>query len=264
MAAIGALRALRFRTVRGFDALSGTQDLGTGLQIAALGGPSLHSDDGRRDVFLSGSLFWGVGGSRSFVRMLLVAEGRRFRDTQAWQDVVANGRLTWYVRPGEFRTRTLTVEYSAIRHLAFPLQLTFRDHEGGLHGHADARLAGGTRAIARLEDRWVFRPFGPTAADVATAWFAEAGALWPGDVPYGRSSGLRGAVGVSLLGAYPAGGKRTYRVDLAVPVSSSAGAKWELRLTSADRTRVLWQEPGDVARARAGAVPANLLGWLPR
>lgn len=88
--------------------------------------------------------------------------------------------------------------------------------------------------------------------------------MWAGDVPYGRGSGLHGAAGISLLGAYPFGGKRTYRVDFALPLSPAGGAKFEVRFSSADRTRMLWQEPGDVARARAGAVPSNLLSWLPR
>jgi hypothetical protein len=263
LAALAGVRAVRFMPVRGFDALDATQDIGRGFQLDALAGPAIRGTTGS-DVFISGNAYWGEGNQRSFVQVRAVAEGRTGSgDSGAWKGVVANGRLAWYTRPSPTRTLTTTVELSALRNLGFPVQLTFRDGEGGLRGHADARFAGGTRAVARLEERRVFQPYG-TFADIALGAFVEAGQIWAGDVPYGSGSGVRGAAGLSVLGAYPSGGKRTYRVDFAMPFSVTGGAKFEVRFSSADRTRMLWQEPGDVARSRAGAVPANLLSWLPR
>ncbi len=264
LAALGGFRAVRFVTAQGFDALDATQDIGRGAQLDALAGPSLSGFSLTRDVFLSGNVYLGAGDERSFLQFRAAAEGQtNAADSGPWHGVVMNGRLTWYERPSSSRTRTASVELSALRNLGFPIQLTFRDGEGGLRGHSVATFAGGTRAVARLEDRRVFRWFG-AIADVALGGFVEAGQLWAGDVPYGSRSGVRGAAGLSVLGAYPSGGKRTYRVDFAVPFSRDGGAKFEVRFSSSDRTRMLWQEPGDVARARAGAVPANLLSWLPR
>jgi len=83
-----------------------------------------------------------------------------------------------------------------------------------------------------------------------------------GDAPYGTSTPVRAALGLSLLGAYPSGGKRTYRIDLAVPLNPAPGAsKFEVRLSSVDRTRGIWREPRDVASLRTGAMPATLLKW---
>jgi hypothetical protein len=51
-------------------------------------------------------------------------------------------------------------------------------------------------------------------------------------------------------------------VDLAVPINPErGGARVELRFGSTDRTRLLWLEPNDVARARTGAVPVSLMKW---
>ncbi len=264
LAALGGMRAIRFVAARGFDALDATQDIGRGVQLDALVGPAIRGVNSSSDVFLSGNIYWGEGNARSFIQLRAAGEGRTGSGPSgAWQAVVANSRVTWYTRPSSTRTRTASVELSALRNLGFPVQLTFRDGEGGLRGYASATYAGGTRAVTRYEERLVLRPYG-TFADVALGAFAEAGQLWAGDVPYGSGSGVRGAAGLSLLGAYPSGGKRTYRVDFAVPFSRDGGAKFEVRFSSSDRTRMLWQEPGDVARARAGAVPANLLSWLPR
>ena len=101
-------------------------------------------------------------------------------------------------------------------------------------------------------------------ADWAVALFANAGKIWAGDVPYGTNSALRAAVGVSLLSAFPAGGKRLYRVDIAIPVNPD-GAKFELRFSSSDETHSIWRQPNDLAIAHSAAALQNLGGgWSPR
>ena len=113
----------------------------------------------------------------------------------------------------------------------------------------------------RLEERKLISLF-PTRIDFAIAGFVDAGKIWAGDVPFGTTSVVRSSVGFSLLGGYPAGGKRTNRVDFAVPINPESGrARFELRFSSYDHTRLLWIEPRDVAGARTGAVPANLMKW---
>ncbi|MHB1862465.1 MAG: BamA/TamA family outer membrane protein [Gemmatimonadaceae bacterium] len=264
LTAIGGLRALRFVTVRGFDALTATQDVGRGVQFAAMAGPSMFSSTLNSDIFLSADVYAGLGGSHSFATVRFNGEGRADRASHRWDGVVGNGRLAWYAKPVDLTTQVVSLDFSAIQHLAFPLQLTFRDHDGGLPGYPNATFAGGRRAVVRVEERRLLRPLTPRA-DVAVGAFVDAGKLWAGDVPYGVTTGVHTAVGVSLLSAVPAGGKRTYRLDLAVPLNRPpGGARWELRFSSADRSQLLWQEPGDVARARAGAAPSNLLSWSPR
>ena len=261
MAAVGGLRALRFITAHGFDALSAEQDMGVGVQVDLLGGPSLQASARAADIFVAGDFYAGYGDTASFFVVRALAEARRDRMTQRWDGVVASGRLAWYGKPSSERTHKVNIELSQVRQLVFPMQLTFRDPDGGLPGFGNSPSAGGQRLIAHVEERRLLGTFG-TRADMAVGLFATAGKLWAGDVPYGRTTPVRASAGITLLGAYPAGGKRTYRVDLAVPINPErGGARVELRFGSADRTRLLWLEPNDVARARTGAVPVSLLKW---
>jgi hypothetical protein len=264
LTAIGGLRALRFETVSGFDALTAAQDVGTGVQFGALAGPSMFASTLKSDIFMSGDVYAGLGSPTSFFMLHYTAEGRADRATHRWDGFVGNGRLAWYAQPVEAYTQIVSLETSAIQHLAFPFQLTFQDHDGGLRGYPNATFAGGRRAVMRVEERRLL-PAVNKRADLAIGAFVDAGKLWAGDVPYGVTTSVRTSVGISLLSAIPAGGKRTYRLDIAVPLNRPpGGARWELRFSSADRTQLLWREPADIARARAGAVPANLLSWSAR
>lgn len=261
IAAIGGLRSLRFTTVRGFDALTAEQDMGIGVQFDVLAGSNVLTPAHAGDVFLATDLYAGAGGSGSFIVARVLAEARGVKASHRWEGVVASGRLAWYGNASGVRAHIASIDLSTLQHLVFPMQLTFRDADGGLPGFGDATWAGGQRLVARIEERRNLRTFG-SRADFAVSVFAAAGKLWAGDVPYGRTTAVHSSAGISLLGAYPAGGKRTYRVDLAVPFNPEpGGAHLELRFSSTDRTRLLWLEPNDVARARTGAVPVSLMKW---
>ncbi len=255
-------RALKFTTVRAFDVIAAEQDVGRGMQVGVFAGPSIWESQHGHDYLLSGDLYAGIGGPASFLEMRFLGEGRADQLSQRWDGVVGFGKMVWYVKPSDAETRVATLELSQVQHLVFPLQLSFWDHEGGLWGFPDALTVGGQRAILRLEERHVIRLI-TRRADWAIAGFANAGKIWAGDVPYGSNSPVRAAVGVSLLAAYPAGGKRTYRVDFAVPVNPD-GAKFEIRFSSADETRSIWRQPNDLAVAHSGAVLQNLGSWSPR
>ncbi|HVT38235.1 MAG TPA: hypothetical protein VHE78_04285, partial [Gemmatimonadaceae bacterium] len=259
--AIAGLRALRFVTVRRFDAPTAQQDVGVGVQFGLMAGPSIWASRNESDFFLAGDLYAGLGDEQSFFAARLQGEARGNHQTHSWDGLVSSARFAWYSTPSDARTQVLSLEASTVQHLTFPLQLTFSDAEAGLPGFPDARFAGGQRVIARVEERRLIRVL-PRRLDFAIATFADAGKLWAGDVPYGTSTGVHGSVGLSLLGAYPAGGKRTMRVDFAVPINPPrGGARFELRFSDTDHTRLTWFEPRDVARARTGAVPANLMRW---
>ena len=150
---------------------------------------------------------------------------------------------------------------AVVQRLAFPAQLTFRDPEDGLLGFPDSRSAGGRRVVARVEERVLTSLLRPRA-DIALAGFVDAGRLWAGDVPYGSTTLVRGSAGFSVMGAYPSGGKRLYRVDFAIPLNPEpAGARFAVRVSVADRTGRFWREPRDVARARIGTAPTDLSRW---
>lgn len=261
VAAIGGLRSLRFTTVRGFDALTAEQDMGIGVQFDLLLGSSVLAPARGRDAFVATDIYAGAGSARSFVVVRALAEASSVSDAHGFGGLVASGRLAWYGNPSDMRSRRASINVSAVQDLGFPLQLSFRDDDGGLPGFGGATYAGGQRIVARVEERRLLRTFG-SRADFAVSAFAAAGKLWAGDVPYGRTTQVHGSAGISLLGSYPAGGKRTYRVDLAVPFNPERGGSHvELRFSATDRTRLLWLEPSDVARARTGAVPASLMKW---
>jgi hypothetical protein len=261
VAGIAGLRSLRFLTVAGFDALRARQDVGIGVQFDVLAGPSIRADRDSADMFVAADLYAGTGDASSFFDARVLAEGRGNRQTHRWDGIVGSARLAWYSQPTDRLTQVVSLEAATVHHLAFPLQLTFRDVDGGIPGFPDATFAGGQRVVARIDERRLIGFFSKRF-DFAVAAFADAGKLWAGDVPYGTTTGVEASVGVSLLGGYPAGGKRINRVDFAMPINPQSGrARFELRFSSFDHTRLLWQEPNDVARARTGAVPANLMKW---
>ena len=261
VALAGGLRKIRFTTVSGFDALTASQDMATGIQVGILAGPSIAVTRGLGDVFVSGELYSGVGDTSRFAEFRLSMEGSANQSTQGWQGLVISTKLALHERRSSRHTQTVNVEFSAIQHLFFPLNLSFEDHEGGLRGFQRSGLSGGRRAVLRLEDRWILPV--TRRADFAIAGFSDIGQLWAGDAPYGVDSKINGSVGLSLLAAYPSGGKRLYRIDLAVPVVGDRASRFEVRFSLSDRTRMFWREPNDIAIARTGAVPRNIGGWTP-
>lgn len=260
LAAIGGLRALRFITVSGFDALTAAQDMGVGVQLNVLAGSSILAPAHEGDIFLAGDLYAGMGGPASFGMVRALAEARGVHRTHRWDGVVVSGRLAWYRNLTGVRAHLASLDIAGVQHLAFPAQLTFGDPEGGLPGFGGSSDAGSQRLVARLEERRLVNTFG-SRADAAVGLFITAGRLLAGDVPFGRTTPIRTAAGITLLGASP-GGKRTFRADLAFPLNAGPGeSRFELRVSSTDRTRLLWREPADVARVRTGAVPASLMKW---
>ena len=263
LAAIAGIRSVRFVTVRGFDALTGSQDMASGIQFVTIVGPNIQSARSPRNMFVSGDLYGGFGDGRSFVEARLIAEGGFGFDGTS-SDVAASGKIVWYDRPTLSRLSTVSFELSGVQRVAFPLQLSLEDHSGGIRGYGSENFVGGQRAVARAEERWLL-PWLGSRADVAVAGFAEAGKLWAGDVPYGATTGLRSVVGLSLLGTYPSGGKRTYRVDFAFPLNRNGNtSRFEIRMSSGDFSRAFWREPDDIARARTFAFPVSPLALRPR
>ena len=258
----GGIRALKFITVRGVDALTAAQDVGRGVEFGLFAGPSISESQHMQDYFLSGEFYAGVGNQDSFLQVRFLNEARLDRTAQRWDGVVAFAKLAWYVKPSPVETRLATLELSGVQHLVFPLQLSFFDDQGGLPGFQESHAVGGRRAILQLEERRVVKMI-TSRADFAVAGFVAAGQIWAGDVPYGQDSPVRASVGVSLLTAYPAGSKRTYRVDFAVPVNPD-GAKFQIRFSSADETRRIWRQPNDLAAAHSGAILQNLGSYTPR
>jgi hypothetical protein len=258
--AVVGVRSLAFQTVRGFDALAGAQDIATGVQFGAVLGRSVPwFGAADNDIFLSGDFYAGLGSATSFAALRIEGETRHDQNTNRWDSKIASGRLAWYVKPSPAYVLIGSGEFSGGREERFPFQLSLGARDGGVRGYNGSRVVGGVRAVARLE---AHRSIGQLTRHVALglATFADAGRVWAGDAPFGVDSKPKVGVGVGLLAAIPPQSRQLWRLDVAVPVSADAHARWEVRLT-VTRARDFWREPNDVARARAGAAPSTIFTW---
>jgi hypothetical protein len=50
-------------------------------------------------------------------------------------------------------------------------------------------------------------------------------------------------------------------VDFALPVGSDPRRRFEVRFTSVDRSRVFWNDPGEVQAGRERTAPSSLFSW---
>ena len=254
------VRALNFVTVDRFSTLRAAQDVGRGIRASLVIAPSLSAARGEADVLLSGDVYAGMGSRASFVTLRAGAEARGLARQVPWRGVAASARVNWNRVALGRRSGLTSLTAAALGRALVPSQLTFRDLDDGLLGSAGSHDAGGRRVVLRQEERLLVDWF-RNRADVALAIFADVGKLWRGDVPYGATSPVRGSVGISLLGSYP-NGKRTFRLDLALPLNpGSENSRFAVRLSSADRTGTSWMEAGDIARVRASSGPATLTRW---
>ena len=250
--AVAGVRSLSFLEVRGFDALAAEQDVARGVQLGAVVGQG-------NDTFLSTDLYAGLGSARSFAGLRVTGEARHNPGANRWDSMVASGRLAWYWKPSDAHIVITSDEFSGGWRMRIPFQLSLGALPGGVRGYRDSRVVGALRSVVRLEDRWFLGQV-TRFVGLGLASFADAGAVWPGDAPFGVRSGVKAGVGVGLLVAVPPQSKRLWRLDFAVPVSPDAHARWEIRLTSAS-VREFWSEPNDVAQVRAGAAPSLIFTW---
>jgi hypothetical protein len=259
--ALLGFRRVRFLRVTGFDALSGSQDLRTGIQLGSTFGRSLPSSRGaaRGETYAGGDVYAGTGNAWSFAAVEAAVEGRR-GSTGEWRDVLSNGRAALYLKPHPRHLFTADLSWSSVRDSRVPVQLSLGDRHGGMRGFDDSWLAGASRVVGRLEERWRVAGIGG-AANVAVALFTDIGAVRAGDVPLGTTSGTRQSAGTSLIVAIPPRSQRMWRVDLAVPMRRTGGAGFEVRLTSVDRTQTFWRVPNDIRAARERVLPQSIFRW---
>ncbi|MGQ0539449.1 MAG: hypothetical protein ACT4R6_10910 [Gemmatimonadaceae bacterium] len=259
--ALLGLRALRFLRVTGFDALSGEQDVRTGVQLAITLGRSIPFDrQWDDDYYGAAGLYLGAGGRNRFAALEAGAEGRRAIAEDHWSAVYGGGRASLYLRPHGRHTVITSAEWTAGYRTRLPFRLSLADRTGGVPGFAHSRAGGGRRLVVRGEERWRLGDIRGTA-DLAVSAFAEAGKLWAGDVALGNTTSWRPAVGFALLTAVPPRSRRLWRVELALPLVKTDRASPELRFTSGDATRQFWVEPFDLRRNRRRAVLGDLFNW---
>ena len=258
--ALWGLRNLRFVRVSGFDALEGTQDLRTGMQVAMLVGKGARFLGGKeRDLFGSADIYYGMATPISFSAISLAGTGRR-DDEGKWDGILAHGRAAVYLKPFNRQTWISDLTFSGGWKQRVPFQLTFADRDGGLRGFRTADVGGSRRLVARVEDRYLIGRY-KQLASIAVAGFGEAGKIWAGDSPFGVNTPVYISTGFSLLAASPPQSRRTIRADFAFPVRGERKRSVEIRMTVVDFTRTFRVEPRDINNSRERSVPASVFSW---
>ncbi|HVZ77953.1 MAG TPA: hypothetical protein VG818_08250 [Gemmatimonadaceae bacterium] len=255
-------RHIAFVQASGFDALRARQDVPVGFEVGTLIGKSasfLGSRD--RDMIVAGDLYAGTATPTSALRLQLVGESHRNDTSSSWDGFLGSGRLARYQRIGQVHTLITSAEWSGGWEERIPFRVTLAGSEGGIRGFGAGTAQGAQRAVLRVEDRMALDPGTAPTADLGLAFFADAGRVWAGDVPYGVTTPVRYAAGVGLLAAIPARSDRLWRLDLIVPQRPGHGVGLTLRLTHMDATSVFWREPRDVAAARERTVPSSIFVW---
>lgn len=260
--ALLGVRGIRFMRVRGFDALRAVQDVPLGLQIGTLFGRGVRAlGANSNDLFVASDLYLAFGSPTLTYRLQLQGEGRQPMGSRDWTNLVGSGRVARYSRPGANRTRIISVEWSGTSRVVVPHSLSLGVSDGGVRGLRNANAVGGRRGVARIDEEFYLgSPF--KFGDLGVAGFVDAGQLWAGDLPYGETTPVWAAGGISLLLAVPMRSSRMWRVDFAMPMNRVPGARsWEVRVSHMDHTSFFWREPRDIDLARARAVPASVYNW---
>ena len=260
--ALWGVRNVHYLRVSGFDALEGTQDLRTGVEVATLLGKGVRLLRGKEgDWFGSTNLYAGAASQVGYAALEITGEGRRDQAGK-WDGILAHGRAALYMKPFNRQTIMSDLAWSGGWRQRIPFQLTFADRDGGLRGFRSADVGGARRLIGRVEDRYLIGRY-KDLASIAVAGFAEGGKLWAGDSPFGVNTPLYASAGFSILGASPPQSRRTFRVDLAFPVRGKRDdvRKAEVRIVVTDFTRKFRVEPRDVSNSRERSVPATVFSW---
>lgn len=257
LGALVGVRHVRYVSRVGLDGLFAPQDVMVGWQVGIVAAPGIPNGDGR-DLLLGHSIYVGAAYGHFVALGDAEAEGRRDYVGNRWASTVGNARVGVYFSPSPRLLFDVQDNYSALGKARLPTQLSLGDPLGGPRGFVGSNLMGGHRNVTRMEVRGA-SPRAVHGADVGLALFADAGELWPGDVPYGVSV-TRQSVGVSFLASYPTRSKRLYRVDFAFPIQRQ-GRGLEVRFTNGDATAALAAEPSDVTQARLAPIPASLFAW---
>jgi hypothetical protein len=218
-------RNVYFQRRRALDAVRGAEDVRLGVEAEFAVGRSLSAfsddDDLMVDVgfSLAGAPFPGiVAGVRT------TASGRRDYGADPgsfeWRSVFGQADGWAYWRPSEASRHTFVAAGSIVGgwRTTVPFQLTL-GNRAGLRGFPTHAYPGERRWVGTLEHRaYLGWPYA-RLFDLGSALFVDVGKMWAGGDTYGVNSPLAASVGAGLRLAFPPGSRRTYRLDVAVPVT---------------------------------------------
>ena len=220
-------RTVEWETRRGLNSFQGEEDVRLGAETGIAIGRSLPSLENDDDLYTTLSLYTGAAAGDALFILQARADARRDLNAPAgrseWEDVYAEAELLAYLKPTRMPRHTLLLRAAGVGgwHTRTPFQLTLGgDH--ALRGYDPERYPGGRRLVVNLEERVYFGWPLRSVLDMGGAAFVDAGRIWQGDVPFGVSSEWRASAGFGLRASFPAGGRSSYRVDIAWPLAQGA------------------------------------------
>lgn len=237
-------RNIRFVQRAGLDALQGVTDVEVGSDVSlTLSRTVLGVTPGRAPDDLGVRFrFYAAKASTELISILSAGVDARqiFFDATStrtgWRDLLGevDGLLYWQPPALPNHTFLLRAAGAGGWTVDRPFQLTLGGRTG-VRGYREEAFPGGRRVVFNLEDRVYLGWPAPDLLDLGLTAFADAGAMWAGDVPYGRDWGWHGSVGIGLRIGFPSGTRGVARIDLAWPVGPDRIASGPvLRIALAD------------------------------
>lgn len=221
-------RKIRWVTRRGFDSMRGQEDIGLGTELGFALGPSLPALSRDDDIFAALTFRHTAERGPALFSARLHTDGRHDLDAvtgeSGWRDIFSEGELLAYLRPGGSKRQVLVFRAAGAGgwNTRTPFQLTLGGDDG-VRGYRPEEFPGGRRVLFTLEDRF-YLGSPRDMLDLGGTVFFDVGRIWPGDAPFGVDSGWKAAAGIGLRGAFPAGSRTTYRLDVAFPLRD--GLRW--------------------------------------
>lgn len=242
---------------RGYDSMRGQQDVPIGADVTFAFGRSLPTLERDNDLVGTFKLYTALDARTALLMARVRLDARRDFDvpgtTSEWEDVYGDAELLNYWKP-EFAPRHtffLRVAAAGAWNTVTPFQLTLGG-DRNLRGYRYERFPGGRRVIMNAEDRiylgWPLRE----VLDIGGTAFVDVGRIWPGDVPFGDDSGWRATGGLGLRGSFPAGGRSSFRIDVATPLDGrSAFRHFRVILSASELLGLASANTSDVQLVRS-------------
>lgn len=222
-------RDVEFVQRRGFDTVDGTEDVQLGFDGEVSLGISVPGISRDENVSLGGRVGWAdepvpeltYGGQ---VTLEMRHDVRGFDSAAGFEDVLAELDGWVYFRSKAGARQTLVGSFSAVSgwNSTLPFQLTLGGITG-MRGYPRHLDPGGRRMVASVEHRAYLGWPLPDLIDLGSVVFADVGKIWPGDVPFGVESPIRGTVGIGIRAGFPPGSRQTFRADIGLPIQREIG-----------------------------------------
>lgn len=224
-------RNVWFERRRALDAVRGTEDVRLGVEAEVGIGRSLQAFSDDDDLLLDLGFSLAAAPGRQFLAGFSArAEGRRLYGAQEgalqWRNLFGQADAWAYWRPSDESRHTFVTAATVVGgwRTMVPFQLTM-GNRAGLRGLPTHAWPGERRVVASLEHRMYLGWPYPRLFDLGTAAFVDVGKMWAGGDTFGMNSPVEASVGFGLRAAFPPGSRRTYRMDVAVPITDALSSR---------------------------------------